>query len=264
MKKVSFFFILLLIFCNSLFAQKFSVGIKDGINWSNIKGRCDFIYFENTQIKKEVGQNFGLIINYRINNFLFLQSEFNYEEKGFEFKNVLIGGGYSGNYELKYLTVPLIANFEFGRSVRYFSYTGFYFSILISADNQTIGTSTSTPELVKYDHSYDAKDQFNKNEIGAVIGLGIKIPLCDKVKLMIGGRYNFGLSKSAKNTEHGYNPQQWTSETLNNFQNIYNRSLSVNFGIIYNFKKQNKNVLSNEKCQTLNAKRQTNINTQTP
>ncbi|MCK4638833.1 MAG: hypothetical protein KAT33_05390 [Bacteroidales bacterium] len=51
-KKISFFFIvvLLIILCNSLFAQKFSIGIKDGINWSTIKCRYDFKNFENTQI----------------------------------------------------------------------------------------------------------------------------------------------------------------------------------------------------------------------
>jgi len=242
MKKISFFFIiLLLILCNSLFAQNFSIGIKDGINWSTIKGRYDFKNFENTQIKKVNGHNFGLIINYQINNFLSLQTEFNYEEKGFKFKNVLIGCGYSGNYELKYLTIPLIANFELGKSVKYFSYTGFYFSILISADNQTVVSSIIThvqPHLlVKYDHSHDAKDQFNKNEIGAVIGIGIKIPLCDKVKFMINGRYNFGLSKSAKNTEYDYNPYQWTSETPDNFQNVYNRSFIISLGILYKLNK---------------------------
>ncbi len=251
MKKISFFFIiLLLILCNSLFAQNFSIGIKDGMNWSTINGNT-----ENIEISKLQGENFGLILNYKISGYLSLQTEINIEEKGVKFNSVWCGGGYYGKYELKYFTIPLLANFEFGKSVKYYGYLGFYLSLLASADNQTIVTSTASPEFKRYDYSHDAKDEFKKNEMGAIVGVGIKIPLCDRVKFFIETRYNIGLCNSADITEYNGGSYERSIFTPDNFQNVYNRSISINLGIIYNFKKR----------QTSNIKRQTsNIKHQTP
>lgn len=225
---------------NLLFAQNFSIGLRDGINWSTINGRYDFKNFENTQIKKVVGQNFGLIINYQFNNYFSLQTEFDFEKKGFEFESDvwLCGVGYSGNYKIKYISIPLLLNFEFGNNIKYFGYTGVYYTFLIKVDNHTTLSSTSSPELIKYDYSYDPTNEFNKDELGAIVGLGIKIPLCDKVKFLIDTRFNFGLTKSAKNTEYVYDANYWTLETPNNFQNVYNRSFTISLGILYKLNKK--------------------------
>ncbi|HZX63535.1 MAG TPA: hypothetical protein VFE66_10015 [Bacteroidales bacterium] len=90
--------------------------------------------------------------------------------------------------------------------------------------------------------SYDPTDIFNKYEFGGLIGLGIKIPLCEKVKLIIDSRYNFGLTKAAKNTDFAYNANQWTKDTPDNFQNVYNRSLTISLGILYRLNKSKKDI----------------------
>jgi len=81
--------------------------------------------------------------------------------------------------------------------------------------------------------SYDPTDIFNKNDFGGLVGLGIKIPLCEKVKFIIDTRYNFGLTKAAKNTDFDYDHNLWTLTTPDNFQDVYNRSLSISLGILY-------------------------------
>lgn len=224
-----------------LFAQDFSIGLKDGISFSNINGRFDFKNFNKTQINKSVGHSFGLFINFRTSNFITLQMEINAENKGFYFQNdVWIDGvAYTGNFNINYITIPLIANFEIGKKVKYYGYAGIYAGFLTKAENYTSFISTSSPDLLIYDLSYDPTEVFNKQEFGGLVGFGIKIPLCEKVEFTIDSRYTFGLTKSAKNTDFDYDSNQWTKDTPDNFQNVYNRSLSISLGILYKLNNRN-------------------------
>jgi len=240
MKKIFFTTLLFLILSVVLFSQDFSIGIKDGITWSSIKGRYDLKNFENTQIEKVNGHSFGLIFNYRFSNHFLFQTEINLEVKGFDFKSdIWIDGiAYSGNYNINYLTIPFTMHYELGRSVKYYSYAGIYWDLLTKVENQTRFSSTSQLYIVRYDYSYDPTDEFNKNELGFILGLGLKVPLCEQVKFIIDARYNRGLTKAAKNTDYNYNPNQWKFETPNNFQDVYNRSLTISLGILYKIKKK--------------------------
>ena len=235
MKKKHVIIFIIILYSNLLLAQNFSLGLKDGISWSGISGRYDFANFDQTQVKKRIGTNFGINLNYKVNSYFSLQFEINYEEKGFNFNSdpMLLGLTYTGKYRLRYLTIPVISCFEIGKNVKYYGYTGIYVGFLVNAENYTSLLSTSSSELVIYDLSYDPTEVFNKQVFGGLVGLGIKIPLCDKVGFIIDSRYNFGLTKAAKNTDYDYDPNHWTKDTPDNFQNVYNRSFSVNLGILY-------------------------------
>jgi len=239
MKNIYLIIALIILSSNFLFSQDFSLGLKDGASWSSIDGRFDFKNFNQTQIQNRVGHSFGLLLNYRTTRFLTLQMEFNFEEKGFKFSdNNFIGGGYSGNYSINYFTIPLITNFEIGKRVKYYGYTGVYIGFLVKAENYTSFISTASSDLIIYDLSYDPTELFNKQEFGGLVGVGIKIPLCEKVELIIDSRYNFGLTKAAKNTDFVYDPNQWTKDNPDNFQNVCNRSFSISFGILYKLNKK--------------------------
>jgi len=140
MKKIYSIIALIILFSSVLFAQNFSIGYKDGISWSGIHGRFDFKNFDETQIKNRIGHNFGINLNYGVTNFLTLQIEVNYEEKGFDFDYppMLVGITYSGNFRLKYLTIPITALFEIGKNVKYYGYTGIYVGFLLKAENYII------------------------------------------------------------------------------------------------------------------------------
>ncbi len=221
--------------------------MRDGVSWSSITGRYDFKNFEKTNIEKSLGHSFGLIINYQLSKYIILQTEFNYEMKGFDFGQSLMGGGLEGNYSMSYLTIPIIAHFEIGKNVKYYGYTGVYFGFLIKAENYTSLTSLTTPGLVVYDLSYDPTNVFNKNEFGGLVGLGIKFPLCEKVYFFIDTRYNFGLTKAAKNTDFDYESNHWYADSPDNFQNVYNRSLSISLGILFKLNKKKSHTESNNK-----------------
>ena len=236
MKKKYLIIAFIILSSNFLYAQYFSIGLRDGISWSGINGRYDF---ERYQIKYRTGQSFGLLLNYRTLSFLILQAEINYEEKGFDFQTDPLqyqpsGSGYtSGNFRLKYLTIPFTSHFEIGNKVMYYGYAGVYVAFRLNAENSISYSSTGYPDLVIYDMSYDPTDIFNKHEFGGLVGIGIKIPLCEKVKFIIDSRYSLGLTKAAKNTNYDYNPLQWTSETRDNSKKVYNRFLTISLGILY-------------------------------
>ena len=240
MKKKYLIIVLIILSSSFLIAQDFSIGLKDGISWSSISGRFDFKNFNKTQINNRVGHSFGLLLNYRKTRFFTLQMEINYNNKGFDFTNdIWIDGvAYSGSFNVNYIFVPLITNFEIGKRVKYYGYTGIYIGFIVKAENYTSFISTSSSDLIIYDLSYDPTEVFNKQEFGGLVGVGIKIPICEKVEFIIDSRYNFGLTKAAKNTDFDYDSNQWTKDTPDNFQNVYNRSFSISLGILYKFNKK--------------------------
>ena len=128
---------LFLILSTLLFSQHYSIGIKYGINWSSIRGRYDFKNFKNTQIEKVAGQSFGILINYRISSNFSLQTEFNFAKKGFEFESdrKMFGVGYSGNYSYKDIIIPISFSYEFGKSIKYYGYTGITLGLLTKVEN---------------------------------------------------------------------------------------------------------------------------------
>ena len=237
MKKLkAILIIMLFVVSNIAYAQRISIGIKDGISRSDIRFQYkdfdDSYYFQVNNLKG--GRNFGLVLNYQITNFFSIQSELYHSEKGFEFNlcTDLDGApGVFGNYKMTYITIPLLANFEIGKSFKFYGYGGLYMSFLNSARNQITVTSNASSYLRQYDYSYDPTSELYKNESGALVGLGVKIPLCKKVQFLIDTRYETGLTKAVnENAEFG------DYHVIGAFKDVYNRSFSVNLGIFYRFK----------------------------
>ncbi len=223
---------MLLVLSNIAYAQNLTIGIKDGISHSDIK-------FQNKNSDNfgvnslKGGRNFGLMLNYQITNFFSIQSELYHSDKGFKFydNRMMLGGTIYGNYEMTYITIPLLANFEIGKTFKLNGYAGLYISLLQSARNQITVTSTGSPDHPHNDRSYDPTSEFNDSEAGALFGLGVKIPLCNKVKFFIDTRYETGLTKAARDDiEYGH------YHVIGDFKDIYNRLFSVNWGILYRFK----------------------------
>ena len=222
--------ILMLALSNIAYSQNLSIGIKDGLSRSDIK-------FQNNNYRSNSlkgGRNYGLMLNYQITNFLSVQSELYHSDKGFKFYRDLpsgyTGGGLHGNYKMSYTTIPLSANFEIGKSFKFYGYGGLYISFLNSAGNQITLVSNSIPDL-HHDLSYDPTSEFNRSDKVALFGLGVKIPLCNKVKLFVDTRYETGITKAVnENAEFG------DYHVIGDFKDVYNRSFSISWGILYRFK----------------------------
>ena len=236
MRTIHFFFLALLFFISGITkSQDISIGLKGGISWTTINGRWDYKNLKNSQIKNITEHSFGLMLNYKLCSHFVVQTEINIERKGFDFKvsNDYNGLGYHGNYRLKYLNIPITVHYELGKNVNYYIYTGIYLARLLKAENYT-SISLSYPSSYRHlDESYDPTDEFNKSVLGGIVGLGIKIPLCETVQFIIDSRYQLDLTKAAKNTEYSYDPNQYLLETPNNFQNVYTRSFTMSVGVLY-------------------------------
>lgn len=227
--KKTLFSIILLFLIPAIYAQDLSVGIKDGVNWSSIKGE---FRDENTEVKYQTGHNIGIFFNFQLNSHFALQTEINLEQKGFKYQESNLGGARKGDYQTSYITIPLLIQYEVGNKVKYFGLTGLYFGVLARVENYTSQSTTSSAVLIVYDLSYDPSNIFEKFEFGGVIGLGASLPMCDLINVIIETRYNFGLTKITENNEANEN-------NPDSFQNVYSRSITLSLGFTYKLNRKN-------------------------
>jgi len=233
----------LLLMGNSAFPQILSIGLKDGINQTGIKYQQDNPSYHIKKIKW--GRNTGLILNYRISDYFIMQTEIYREEKGFDFDNANInvsgGEGIWGNYRMNYITIPLLANFEIGKSFKFYGYGGFYTSFLLSSHCQITSSTTIDPHNVTEDRSYNPAKEFSNSELGVLAGFGFKIPLDKKIVFFIDTRLEAGLSKAVKGDNINYSDYQLYNEhyyyhvIVTKIHDTYNRAFSVNWGVLYTF-----------------------------
>lgn len=221
-----------------LFAQDLSIGFKDGKSWTNIHYTV-FETYDNFLFKnRKDGRNSGIILNYQIDNHFSVQTELNFLGKGFKIEqlHVTTGGGYYGDYMMNYISVPLSVNYEIGKKLKYYGYGGLSLNFLNSAVNNLTSTSTADPNLPScFDNSYDPTDDFNKKEMGLIVGAGLKIPLCNNVKFFIDGRYESGLTGAVKK-DLEIEAYRYTSM----IKDVYNKAFSVSWGILYMIPKKEK------------------------
>lgn len=73
------------------------------------------------------------------------------------------------DYNLSYLTIPVMANLHFGRSDNWYLNFGPYVGFLLDASLS--------------ESDFDVNDAFNSTDVGLTLGIGVKIPLNDQTKL---------------------------------------------------------------------------------
>jgi opacity protein-like surface antigen len=84
------------------------------------------------------------------------------------------------NFRLNYITVPITLNYHFGREHEWYVNAGPYVGFLTKADED-------------YDYT-NFKSNFNSTDFGADLGLGIKFPISDKLKIFLEYDGQFGFS----------------------------------------------------------------------
>ncbi|NQU32332.1 MAG: PorT family protein [Bacteroidetes bacterium] len=138
-------------------AQDFHYGLKAGSNFAVQSGIAN--YFDNNNIR--TGLSVGAFGNYSVNNWLSLQTEISYDQKG----------GKSDDYtnRFDYITVPVLAKFSLGKSDRtslnFNLNVGHYAGFLLNAESEIEGVTT------------DVKDNSENLEFGAMAGFGISYPV---------------------------------------------------------------------------------------
>ena len=214
MKKVFFIAFLLIAFSFNTYGQPgkgdVELGVDVGYNFSlilnsrGISGATD-------------GVNFAGAIDYYFSDRWSLKGKVIYDQKGWD-GEIYFGPGfwirseYDKIYELNYITVPIMANFHFGKKRNWYVDFGPYLGFLLDAENNTTGKSI--------------KNVLSPIDIGFAYGIGVKIPVNNNLQVFFEIDEQGGLKNIFKDFNYDYN---------NEFG--LNIRGSLNVGLIYQLKK---------------------------
>ncbi|WP_400192355.1 porin family protein [Hymenobacter sp. B81] len=175
-------------------AQGIRLGVKAGVNYTNLAGDLA----DEDRYESKIGPHAGLMVNVGLldDGFLSLQPELLFSQKGFKYAESermdALGNRYkfSGKVNYNYLDLPILFKinadglfFELGPQVGYL--------LSVSNDVTTVVNSRTTTNS----STYNNLDNVNRTELGYAAGLGYE----SDMGLMLGLRYNGGLSKYGKN-----------------------------------------------------------------
>jgi len=194
MKKILTTLLIVLGFYSLSYAQRFSqqagtteFGLDVGYNsayviQSNSGYGSDFVS----------GFNVGLSADHYFTNDWSLKVKVIYDQKGW-------GDGYvttpfytynNVNFKLDYITVPVMANWHFGRTRNWYLNFGPYIGFLTSAKETN--------------DDVDVKDSFHSTDGGLALGIGIKIPISPKAKFFIEYDGQGGVTNIFKDSDGTY------------------------------------------------------------
>lgn len=132
-----------------------------------------------------------------------------YDQKGWNngfINNLDNGQSYATNYQLNYLTIPVMANWHFGKKRNWYLNFGPYAGILLDAKETAFGM--------------DLKGYMNTTDVGLGLGIGVKIPVANRLKILIETEGQAGFTDVLKN---------------NTDSEIKNSRSSINTGLVFEF-----------------------------
>jgi hypothetical protein len=126
--------------------------------------------------------NFGFGADYYLNNRWSIRSGLHYQTMGTDIDNTILG--------LSYLTIPLNANWHFGKTRKW---------------NLNFGPSVGFLTYAK-SGDVDVKDAYNNIQVGLNVGIGYKFELTKKLGLLVDYQGMAGLTDAAKdlNVKNNY------------------------------------------------------------
>jgi len=185
MKKILLPFLIITVFCSSVFAQT-KFGFKAGLNLSTIKKTTD------NGFTIMPGINTGIFSNFYFSKNYFLDVELLHSAKGYN--SILIPSGTTHNF-LNYLSVPVLIGLKAGKKMDFVLGPEFSYLTKASLKIKTVKNTTT--------------DHYEKYDVGIDFGASYHL----SKKLLLEGRYIFGLSKVTRQffiydysgTDRGYN-----------------------------------------------------------
>ena len=176
-----------LCFCTAAFSQKragdVEVGVNIGLNLSTVTAD------QYTNSDYHTGFNAGVSLDYFFSSAWSIKGKVVYDQKGWNNGFIDYGNNqsYTTDYKLDYITIPVMANWHFGRTRNWFLDFGPYLGILASA-KETAGDA-------------DVKDFFNTTDAGLALGIGVKFPVGNGTKLFIELHGQGGISDIVKDNQ---------------------------------------------------------------
>ncbi|WP_454490083.1 porin family protein [Arcticibacter tournemirensis] len=170
---MSKFFATLLIvlsLCTTVFSQtkgETEFGFHVGYNAATVTSDDNI-----TNSKYRSGFNAGVSVDYFFSDRWSIKGELTYDQKGWNNGYFDSGSGpVTTNYHLDYLTIPVMANWHFGRTRNWYLNFGPYVGVLLSASETARDT--------------DIKSILSSTDFGLDAGIGVKIPVSEKTKFFI-------------------------------------------------------------------------------
>ena len=152
------------------------------------------------------GFNLGVSGDYFFSDRWSIKAKLIYDQKGWA--NGFISADGSGDvatdYKLNYLTIPVMANWHFGRTRNWYLNFGPYVGILLSGKETSLGT--------------DLKPYLNSTDFGLAAGIGVKFPVTDNAKLFIEADGQSGVTDIFK---------------ANSGSSVQTERSSINFGVTF-------------------------------
>jgi len=211
-----------LLFSITVFSQqnKFDLGIIGGPSITYLRSSA-----KNSKISPNIGFYAGVSAQYNFNKYCALHTEMAFERKGDATKVTLtdINGNVIGTpkftFQYNCLTLPVLFRASFGEKVKFFLNAGPYVSYLLKAEYKNILGYNSSDG-----NNFNETSYLHKIDVGITQGLGIIIPVQNKLYLSCELRDNLGIVGLFKSTNYS-NGQS------------YNHSLALLFGLNYKFGK---------------------------
>ena len=156
--------------CLLAFSQEkgnFEFGFQAGLNTSTV------ISGSMTNTDSRVGFNAGAFGDYFFSDRWSIKAKLIYDQKGWDNGYINIGDVVNNptDFRYDYLTVPLMANWHFGKTRNWYLNFGPYAGFLLSAKDTAF--------------NMDLKDLSKSIDAGLAFGIGVKIPVANKIKILL-------------------------------------------------------------------------------
>jgi opacity protein-like surface antigen len=150
-------------------------GVNVGYNYSNVSSQYN-------SANAGYGVNLGLAADFYLSNRFSIKAKLIYDEKGWNDGFYTdVPGSVLTDYNLNYLTVPVMVNWHFGNRNNWYFNAGPYVGFLLNASETSLNT--------------DLKESFNESDFGLAFGIGVKVPVSDKLKLSLEYEGQVGFSE---------------------------------------------------------------------
>ncbi|GLB50353.1 porin family protein [Neptunitalea lumnitzerae] len=148
-------------------------------------GRAIVIYSSdlNGGTEGTFGINFGATGEYYFSDRWGLKAKLLYDAKGWGngyVQNIDTGEMYYTDFSLNYVTIPVMANWHFGRRRNWYLNFGLYTGFLLSAEDD--------------EHGNDIKDALNATDVGLAVGIGYKVRLNSKTSIYFAYDEQYGFT----------------------------------------------------------------------
>lgn len=219
MNKVKLFILVFFIALATNVSAQLGIGLKGGLDANSItrsnSGRIDETYHAKN------GLGYGLVLSYQVNDWFAMRADVNMMSRSHTMKrNLSIVNEIYTDYNNKYLTVPVMADFTFGGAkVRGHFLMGAYASFWMSA-NVAGNTFDLYDKTIAFDEKMEFNEYHNRLVAGLVAGPGLSIDLSDNVSLELDALIYYDLMSYVKISKVSPDPR-------------YNNTASLTLGVIY-------------------------------